>query len=120
MRKTPKAKRIVGTTLPHSDFGAPDCCGCLNGIVRGDHAEIVCNECAAVVRTVPAENFEKTLNEMTLTLHIAAARCPHCKSVHLAPGFTSLSALVCPNCGESADSRSLLRMNRKSEPPSPY
>src|SRR5689334_13782135 len=103
MRKTPKAKRTVGTTLPHSDFGAPDCCGCLNGIVRGDHAEIVCNECAAVVRTVPAENLEKTLNEMTLTLHIAAARCPHCKSVHLAPGLTNLSAFVCPYCGENME-----------------
>jgi len=25
----------IETTLPHSDFGDPDCCGCLNGIMRG-------------------------------------------------------------------------------------
>src|SRR5262245_12223690 len=43
---------IVGSTLPHSDFGDPDCCGCLNGIVRGDQADIVCSECGNVVRTV--------------------------------------------------------------------
>jgi len=33
---------IIRTTLPHSDFRAPDCCGCLNGIVRGDQSDIVC------------------------------------------------------------------------------
>src|SRR5690242_18576547 len=101
----PKAnrQRAIGTALPHSEFGAPDCCGCLNGIVREDQAEIVCNECGAVVRTVPAEELQKTLNEMTLSLDVAAARCPHCKAVHLAPGFTSLVAFVCPNCGKGVD-----------------
>ena len=98
-----KAKRIVGTTLPHSDFGAPDCCGCLNGIVRGDHAEIVCNECEAVVQIVPAKDLQKTLNGMALALHVGIATCPHCRAVHLVPGFTSLQAFVCPSCGESAD-----------------
>jgi hypothetical protein len=34
---------IIGTALPHSDFGDPDCCGCLNGIIRGDQADIACN-----------------------------------------------------------------------------
>ena len=23
----------IETTLPHSDFGDPDCCGCLNGVI---------------------------------------------------------------------------------------
>jgi hypothetical protein len=32
-------------TLPHSDFGDPDCGGCLNGVIRGDQADIVCKEC---------------------------------------------------------------------------
>jgi hypothetical protein len=41
---------VVETTLPHSSFGGPDCCGCLNGIIRGDQADIVCNECEAVIR----------------------------------------------------------------------
>ena len=46
----------IETTLPHSDFGDPDCCGCLNGVIRGDQADIVCNECGTVLRTVPAAN----------------------------------------------------------------
>jgi hypothetical protein len=46
----------IETTLPHSDFGDPECCGCLNGVIRGDQADIVCNECGAALRTVPAAN----------------------------------------------------------------
>jgi hypothetical protein len=34
---------IVGTIIPHSSFGDPDCCGCLNGIIHGGQADIVCN-----------------------------------------------------------------------------
>jgi hypothetical protein len=67
---------IVGTTLPHSSFGDPDCCGCLNGLVRGDQADIICNECESVVRTVPASSLEQTLTEMELTLDVADAMCP--------------------------------------------
>ena len=44
----------IETTLPHSDFGDPECCGCLNGVIRGDQADIICNECGTVLRTVPA------------------------------------------------------------------
>jgi hypothetical protein len=39
--------------IPHETLGA-DCCGCLYVRVDGDQADIVCNECAAVIRTVPA------------------------------------------------------------------
>src|ERR1035438_5793132 len=48
------SKAPIATTLPHSDFGDPECCGCLNGVIRGDQADIVCNECGTVLRTVPA------------------------------------------------------------------
>jgi ribosomal protein S27E len=51
----------IETTLPHSDFGDPECCGCLNGVIRGDQADIVCNECGTVLRTVPAANVRQTL-----------------------------------------------------------
>jgi len=67
------ADRYVGTTIPHSDFRDPDCCGCLKGIVRGDIALIECNECSAIIRTVAAADLEKTLREMELSLDIASA-----------------------------------------------
>jgi hypothetical protein len=60
-------EHVIGTTLTHSSFGAPDCCGCLNGLIRGDHADIVCNECETVVRTVPSAELRQTLTEMELT-----------------------------------------------------
>lgn len=69
-------EEIIGTTLPHSDFGDPDCCGCLCGIVRGDQADIKCNECDVVVRTVPAADLQKTIDEMELTLDMCSEMCP--------------------------------------------
>jgi hypothetical protein len=63
---------------PHSDFGDADCCGCLFGVAQGDLAEIVCNECRVVVRTVPASHLQRTLDEMELEGEVASAVCPHC------------------------------------------
>jgi uncharacterized protein (DUF983 family) len=31
----------------------------------------------------------------------ASAMCRHCGAVHLAPGFSRLTAFVCDECGES-------------------
>ena len=78
----------IETTLPHSDFGDPECCGCLNGVIRGDQADIVCNECGTVLRTVPVANVGQTLTELELTLEVASEMCPHCGSVNLFPGFS--------------------------------
>jgi ribosomal protein S27E len=58
---------IVETTLPHSDFGDAECCGCLNGIIQGHEAKIVCNECGVIVRTVEATDLQRTLDEMETT-----------------------------------------------------
>jgi transcription initiation factor TFIIIB Brf1 subunit/transcription initiation factor TFIIB len=100
MLQTVNGEQILGTTLPHSEFGEPSCCGCLNGIVRGEQADIVCNECEAVIRTVPASDLQRTFDEMELTLDVASERCPDCGAVHLAPGFSKLMAFVCDKCGE--------------------
>src|SRR5262249_41916451 len=60
----------VGTALPHADFGDPECCGCLCGTIREQQADIVCNECRTVVRTVPVADLQRTLDEMELTLDV--------------------------------------------------
>jgi hypothetical protein len=64
---------IIGPTLPHSSFGDPDCCGCLNGIIRGEQADIVCNECGQTIRTVPAADLQRVLDQMELSLDVACA-----------------------------------------------
>jgi hypothetical protein len=66
----------VVTTLPHSSFGAPDCCGCLNGIIRGDQADTMCNECDFIIRTVASTELRQTLTEMELTLDMCTELCP--------------------------------------------
>jgi hypothetical protein len=67
--------RVVGTMLPHESFGAADCCGCLNGIVRGDVAEITCNECDAVVRTVPAAKLQDFCRTGSIAVSAPSAAC---------------------------------------------
>ena len=89
----------IYTTLAHSDFGDTDCCGCLNGIVEGEHARIRCNECGAVLATVPTANLEKTFTDMELVLDLASAHCPHCGSVNLFPGFSQVVSYICQSCG---------------------
>ena len=61
---------VILTVLPHSSFGDPSCEGCLDGVVHGDQAQIVCHECAAVVFTVPASDLLRTLDEIERTLDI--------------------------------------------------
>jgi DNA-directed RNA polymerase subunit RPC12/RpoP len=91
---------VTGTTLPHESFGDAECCGCLYAIKRGDVADLVCNECGATVRTVPASELQQTLTAMELTLDVAMAKCPHCGAVNLFPGFSEMIAFTCKECGE--------------------
>ena len=96
---------VVATTLAHADFGDPNCCGCLNGVIRADEADIVCNECRVLMRTVPVTDLPKTFDEMELSLDVASALCPHCRSVNLFPGFREMLAFTCTSCGKGVDLR---------------
>ena len=90
--------------LPQESFGDPECCGTLWGRARPDQpdiSDIICNECHAVIRTVATAELQRTLDEMESTLDVASARCPHCGSVNLFPGFFEMLAFVCNECGES-------------------
>ena len=94
-----KPDRVIGTTIPHSSFGGPDCCGCLDGLILGDRAAIECNECGAVISAPSVSNLQRTLDEMELSLVCASAICPHCRAVNLFPGFDEILAFVCNECG---------------------
>jgi ribosomal protein S27AE len=88
----------LSTTIPHSSFGAPRCCGCLDGIVRGDQGEIVCTECNAVIRSVASTELRQTLTEMELSLELSRPICPNCGAVKVAL-FSDLLAFTCEQCG---------------------
>jgi hypothetical protein len=84
--------------IPHESTGA-DCCGCLIVQVRGDRADIICNECGIVVRTVPADRAAGVLVEMA-SGEICTARCTHCGALNTFPGFSAIEAFICSECGE--------------------
>jgi len=90
--------------LPNADIGALDCCGCLLAIIRGDQANIECNECGAVVRTVAPADLQRTLDEMELSLAMCSAMCPHCGNVNIFPGFSEINAYICQECGRAVES----------------
>ena len=66
-RDTPVTSEALNAFGGYSEFGNPDCCGCLNGVINGDWADIVCDECDAVIRTVSAADLQNTFDEMELT-----------------------------------------------------
>ena len=91
-----------GPILPHLDFGDPECCGTIWAITRNgdpDTADLICNECSAVVRTVPTVDVQRILDEMESMLDVATSKCPHCGAVTLVPGFSRVLAFVCHECG---------------------
>ena len=92
--------RTVSTIIPHADFGDPECCGCLLGITRGAEADIICNECLATIRTLPAADLDQALNELELALDAATEMRPHCGAVYLFPGFSVIKAFICSECRE--------------------
>ena len=93
------AQLVPRPVLPHAVFGAPDCGGCLEGVIRGEEAYIECNECGAVVRTVAPADLQRTLDEMELSLAMCAEMCPHCGKMNFFPGITKITAYTCRDCG---------------------
>lgn len=69
-------------------------------VERGDLANLVCNECAAVVRTVARKELDLVLAEMSLADGFVPEICPYCGSVNLFAGFTKMEAYVCRQCGK--------------------
>jgi hypothetical protein len=88
--------------LPHAEFGDPECPGLFFPLPRvgSDQIDIMCNDCGWVIKTVPAADLTRTQDEMQLTLAVASEQCPFCGSVNLFPGFDSMNAYVCRECGE--------------------
>ena len=72
----------------------------LYGVVSGEIANIVCNECGQVVRTTQTADLQRTMDAMENTLEVASEMCSHCGAVNLFPGFSKMLVFRCTNCGE--------------------
>jgi hypothetical protein len=73
---------------------------CLIVEVCGAQAAIMCNECGAIIRTEPVEEVESAMAKLAETDTICSARCTHCGALSTFPGWTSMSAFTCSECGE--------------------
>lgn len=71
--------------------------------IREDQADILCNECGAVVRSVSVSEVEITLRDLAQTDTICSARCTHCGPLNTFPGFSVIEAFVCFECGEGVE-----------------
>jgi hypothetical protein len=90
--------------IPHEDVADVDCCGCLFVKLQGNEADIACNECGAVIRTVPASEAAAVIEALAMeaaTGAMCSARCPHCGALNTFPGSSAVEAFVCSECGGS-------------------
>jgi hypothetical protein len=60
----------------------------------------LCNECGVAVGYATPENLTQILTAMELTLDFTTARCSHCGTADLLPGFSRFEAFVWGHCGK--------------------
>ena len=85
--------------MPHMEWETQRAVAASLSEYEGDQAEIACNECGVVVRTVPAERAREVMLEMMSGV-ICSASCPHCGALYVFPGFSSIEAFICAECGK--------------------
>ena len=96
--------------VPHSDYGDPDCCGIIMPFRNGEYidlkrnpgtadVDLMCNECAAVLRTVPVTEVEAPLLRMSMEQGVCSETCPVCGELNVVPGWTAMEAFTCRFCG---------------------
>ena len=86
--------------LAHADFGNPDCCGCIFAVNRGEEADIACDECGAIIRTVLPADLRQKLDEMKSQLVLPVGSANTACTVNLFPGFSRMLGFICHECGK--------------------
>ena len=86
--------------IPHEHVADVDCWGCLMIHLREGQADILCNECGTVIRTVAGAEVAATMSQMAQTDTICSAPCPHCGAFNTFPGMSAIEAFICSECGE--------------------
>jgi DNA-directed RNA polymerase subunit RPC12/RpoP len=89
--------------VPHSDHGDVECCGLVMIDVRGDKADLQCNECGVILKTVSGAEAEQVLGEMEAAQPSCAERCPYCGHKNTFTGFTEMKVYTCRRCGRGVD-----------------
>ena len=83
----------------HSDAGDPDCCGGIVPDIRGDLADLVCNECGTLLeQDVPINEVNGRLAKLAPIRE--TAHCPYCGALNVFPRFLGMHAFICQECGQ--------------------
>jgi hypothetical protein len=99
MRAKPNFDAEMNTIVPHESLGA-DCCGCIVAVLRGDEADLVCNECNSLIRTMPTAEAEKTLCSSRFHMRSVARKVSALHSDERIPGFSAMNTFTCRECAE--------------------
>jgi hypothetical protein len=62
-------------------------------------ADLVCNECSAILCSVPLHEVDATLLRLAMEEGLCSEVCSECGETSLFPGFTSMEAFTCKHCG---------------------
>jgi hypothetical protein len=74
--------------------------GCLIAVRAGENAEIRCNECDALIATVPIDQAEAAIIKLANFQDVTTERCPQLRGGQSIFGFSAMEAYVCKQCGE--------------------
>lgn len=88
------------TLIPHAAIGSSQCRGLLYGRVTGLNALIACNDCAVIVRIVPAADLQRVLDDIKLKLDVDWALSRYSQATDLLSPLVEPTNLRCPECGE--------------------
>jgi hypothetical protein len=91
--------------VPHELTGGVDCCGCLIVHERGAEADLTCNECGAIVRTVPLAQVEQELPRMAMSGGICSSKCQHCGALQTFPALIRLRHSSVANAARETELR---------------
>jgi ribosomal protein S27E len=88
-------REAIQTIIPHAEFGAPACRGCLAGIEDDGMGEIVCSLCGAVItHVIPPGGLAEILNEwMTLLVSPAGRRRTTSPGPNSQQGYAATAAI---------------------------
>jgi hypothetical protein len=64
--------------------------------VTEDQADILCNECEAVILSVPLADLERVVRELAQTDTVCTAVCTHCGVLNTFPGMVDNRGLHLP------------------------
>lgn len=88
------------TVIPHAAIGLSQCRGFLYGRVTGQNALIACNDCAIILRIVPAADLQPVLDDIKMELDLARAISRYRQTIDLLPPGAVAATLMARECEE--------------------